>query len=272
LELDAAVNAVGARGRVAWPGLDVPRDALVRFLSARPLSWEHAEVRASDLYLACACVERIPGADTAYLDAFLPRLPQWLGRFGSRPELIDEVRQILAVRVLVGDGEHPPAIAEYAGRGSLEGWARTIATREVLAIVRREGRGAERPQEGLAQELLSLDEEIGRLKRMYRAPVLAAFEAGCRTLAPGHRALLRLHYVHGLTGASLATMYGISRATLNRRLLDAREALVQGVSAELSRATGMAAEDVESVLRLVRSQVDLRLSLLLAETAAAEAR
>jgi hypothetical protein len=58
-------------------------------------------------------------------------------------------------------------------------------------------------------------------------------------------------------------MYNISRATLIRRLADAREALVLAVKTELRAAAGVAEKDFDSVLRLVHSQIDLRLSMIL---------
>jgi len=58
-------------------------------------------------------------------------------------------------------------------------------------------------------------------------------------------------------------MYGISRATLIRRLASARESLVDRVRGALKRAAGVADHDFHSVLRLVKSQIDLRLSMVL---------
>ncbi len=55
-----------------------------------------------------------------------------------------------------------------------------------------------------------------------REPVSRAFRAACVGLPAAQRALLRLHYVQGVTTANLARMYAASRATIVRRLTEAR--------------------------------------------------
>jgi hypothetical protein len=63
-------------------------------------------------------------------------------------------------------------------------------------------------------------------------------------------------------------MYRISRSTLVRRLAEARDALVARLAGELEGRAGIAAADCTDVLRLLKGQIDLRLSSLLRETAA----
>jgi RNA polymerase sigma-70 factor, ECF subfamily len=82
-------------------------------------------------------------------------------------------------------------------------------------------------------------------------------------VSPEHRALLRLHFAQGVTTAQLATMYSVSRATLVRRLTDAREALVVQVKTNLKSTLGVTDKDFLSVIKLVNSQLDLRLSVVL---------
>ena len=77
--------------------------------------------------------------------------------------------------------------------------------------------------------------------------------------------MLRLHFAQGVTTAQLATMYGISRATAVRRLTEAREALVTLVKDGLKAAIGVTDDDFMSVIKLVNSQLDLRLSMVLKE-------
>ena len=44
----------------------------------------------------------------------------------------EEVKQIVRTQLFVADSGRSPGIAGYAGRGSLRGWVRVIATRELL--------------------------------------------------------------------------------------------------------------------------------------------
>ena len=180
-------------------------------------------------------------------------------------DILDEVRQTVFVRCLVGDGEHPPAIASYSGRGSLEGWVRATAMREALALERERGRHVELTASVIETDS---DRELATLIGHYREPVVRSFTAATALLPREQRVLLRMHYVFGMTTADLAQMFRVSRATLVRRVTDARDALFELLQGELFSAAGVPREDCESVLRLVKSQVDLRLSSLLRETAA----
>ena len=60
-----------------------------------------------------------------------------LTRLGREPMFVDEVRQVLRTKLLVGDGA-PPKIADYSGRGPLDGWVRAAAVRAAIDLKRRE--------------------------------------------------------------------------------------------------------------------------------------
>jgi RNA polymerase sigma-70 factor (ECF subfamily) len=250
-------------GRSAWPDIDLSRESFSVFAQARTNTWQGNPARAADLYLACACVERIPSAVAEFMSTFGERIPQYLKRLARNPDMVSEVRQVLVTRCIVGDEGHPPALTSYSATGSLEGWLRATAVREALALNRQSDRATGDVEAALEERMPWVDREISLFKQIYREPVSRAFGTACAMLDPQDRALLRLHYVDGVTTGGLATMYKISRATLIRRLADAREALVNGVKTELRAASGVADKDFDSVLRLVHSQIDLRLSMML---------
>jgi RNA polymerase sigma-70 factor (ECF subfamily) len=262
ISADSAYEA----GRNAFPTIDLPRDTFVRFAEARAQTWSGNPERAADLYLACACVAQLPAAVVQFLATFGTRIPNYLGRLGRNPEVVNEVRQIIATRCIVGDGAHPPALTTYSATGSLEGWLRATAVREALALNRQSDRYAGNPETALEAQVPWVDQEISLFKQIYREPVSRAFTAACLELGAEERALLRLHYAEGVTTADLAKMFRISRATLIRRLAAARDALVDRVKAALRAAAGVSDQDFDSVLRLVKSQIDLRLSVLLKDT------
>jgi RNA polymerase sigma-70 factor (ECF subfamily) len=255
LGIEAAYEA----GRAAHPTLPVPEDRFAAFAEARAATWGGALERAADLYLACACTESVPGAAERFYELFGERIPLFLGKLAQTSDQIDEVRQSVLVRCLLAIGDAPPALATYSGRGSLEGWVRATAVREALALQR----DRERHVELTTSVIESPDSDP--LIVHYREPVARAFAAATAALPREQRALLRLHYVHGVTTGQLAQMFQVSRATLVRRLAEARDDLFAHLQAALG---GVPAEDCEQVLRLVKSQVDLRLSTLLRETAA----
>jgi len=262
ISADSAFEA----GRAAHPTIELPRETFLQFAAARAQTWAGNAERAADLYLACACVARVPAAIAHFLEKFGTRIPHYLGRLARNPDLVNEVRQIVVTRCIVGEGDKPPALLTYSATGSLEGWLRATAVREALAINRQSERHTGDVEAALEAQMPWADREISLFKQIYREPVSRAFAAACAQLDAQDRALLRLHYAEGVTTADLATMYGISRATLIRRLAASRESLVDGVKAALRKAVGVAEQDFDSVLRLVQSQIDLRLSHLLKKT------
>jgi len=250
-------------GQAAWPAINLPRAAFIAFAESRGATWEGNPERAADLYLACACLEKVPAAIAEFLSTFAERIPQYLGRLARNADVVAEVRQTLVTRCIVGDEGHAPALNGYSATGSLEGWVRATAVREALALNRERERMTGDVEAVLEAQMPWADREISLIKQIYREPVSRAFAAACAKLGAEDRALLRLHYVGGVTTASLAAMYSISRATVIRRLAGARAALVEGVKASLRSTAGVAEQDFDSVLRLVHSQIDLRLSRIL---------
>jgi len=250
-------------GRQAYPAVEVPKSAFVAFAEARGSTWRGSPERAADLYLACGCVERIPNAIAEFLSSFCERIPGYIRRVIRDADAVAEVRQVLVTRCLVGDGSSPPALSSYSAAGSLEGWLRASAVREALALSRRSGRHTDDVEAALEARAQWADAEISLYKRIYGEPVRRAFSEACAQLEPEERTLLRLHYVQGVTTASLATMYGSSRATLVRRMAAAREALLVRVKTLLKAASGIAEQDFDSLLRVLKSQLDLRLSVVL---------
>jgi RNA polymerase sigma-70 factor (ECF subfamily) len=255
-------------GRAAHPALEVAFEVFVQFAAERAATWAGALDRAADLYVACACVTGVRGAAELFLETFGERIPAYLGELGKRRDMVDEVRQIVLVRCLVPEAGRPPALASYSGRGSLEGWIRATAVREALALERDRARHVPLTTPGARTEAGHGELDREWLVGHYREPVVRSFTLATAALPREHRALLRLHYVHGVTTEQLARMFRVSRATLVRRLAAAREALFERVQGALEGTAGVPAEDCANVLRLVKSQVDLRLSSLLRETAA----
>ncbi len=266
--LDVETIAAGwSAGCAAHPSLALTLAAFSPFAETRSATWSGVLDRAPDLFFACACAAGIPGAAELFLERFGDQIRSYLGRLGSDRDLVDEVRQIVLVRCLIGEPDRPPALASFSGRGSLEGWVRATAMREAIALDRERSRHVELGGSDSGSPLDG-DRELSAMIGHYREPVVRAFTAATSSLPREQRTLLRLHYVFGLTTADLALMFKISRATLVRRITVARDDLFELLQGELFGQVGVPPEDCESVLRLVKSQIDLRLSSLLRETAA----
>jgi RNA polymerase sigma-70 factor (ECF subfamily) len=268
MSLTESIEHAYLAGRNAFPQISLPETAFAEFAAARA---EHADIwggdeqRGADMYLAAACLAKIPAAVAEFMERFGARVPQYIAKITHDRDVAMEVRQIIATRCLVAEPDKPAALNSYSGAGSLEGWVRATAVREALALSKRAERHTDAYEAVLEAQMAGVDQEISMIKKVYSAPVSAAFSTACKQLPSEQRALLRLHFAQGVTTAQLATMYGISRATIVRRLTEAREALVALVKNALKSSMGIEERDFLSVMKIVNSQLDIRLSVVLQE-------
>ena len=229
-----------------------------------------ASLHAADLFLACACVHDVPTAVARFEEAHLARLGSALaGVVVVTPEEIDEVRQQLRVKLLVGDAAaaRPPLVASYSGRGSLASWVRVAAVRQALTLARdarigvRVGRRA--AAEGALGAALIVDPELDFIKGRYRRDFEASFAAALLEITDRARALLRMHVVAGLTLEKIGAIYHVDRSTDSRWLADGRRELLDRTERGLRDRIGVAPAEFESMARLLTSQLEIDLPELL---------
>ncbi|MDY7233115.1 sigma-70 family RNA polymerase sigma factor [Hyalangium rubrum] len=264
--LEALLREHHAAGQAQWPTVSLTPESFVRHLS-RHLPEGSLEVlrqlQGADLYLACACAKGEHQALLAFEQHILQKVPARLGQLPA--STVDEVLQVLRQRLLLGRGETPPRIADYSGRGPLLAWVRIIAARIVGELASQDGRQElfDEPPEVLARMLSSDDPERELLREDSRQALAEALRKALAALPERERALLRLHHLHGLTMDRLSTMYGESRSGVARRVAHARERLLKLTRAELSSRLNLAGPELESLLGLVRSRLDLSLLRLM---------
>jgi RNA polymerase sigma-70 factor (ECF subfamily) len=175
----------------------------------------------------------------------------------------DEVKQRLRASLLVGDGERGPALADYAARGDLRGFLRVSAVRECLRIARRAQREVGLDEDALVDLAPAMDPELERLKERYRQEFTASFIEAVKALPPRERTLLRHQAIDRLSIDQIGQIYGVHRATAARRLERARARVAELTEARLAERLSLGTEEVASVIRLVRSQLDVTLERLL---------
>jgi RNA polymerase sigma-70 factor, ECF subfamily len=103
------------------------------------------------------------------------------------------------------------------------------------------------------------DGELSFLKARYRPAFAAALRESLDALAAADQNLLRQRYVDGLSLEELGTLQGVHRATALRRLERARKTLLDDLRARLRARLQLPADELESLLRLVASRIDLTL-------------
>ena len=259
------------RGRAAHPDIAPPVD-VEAFVAARgdaALRAADPDGRAADLYLAAACAEGDAVA-VARVDAMLPGVVRpALARLGLPESDDDEIVQRVRVALMVAGENGARGIAGYSGRGDLRAYLRAVAVRLALKRLERESGVPRGGAPADADEVLAMlpavedSPETRLLKERCRGEVRSAFDLALASLSPRERTVLRQHYVDGLTIDQLARLHRVHRATCARWIEAARAGLLRRVRRRLREAVGLDERELDSVIGLVRSQLDLSLSRLL---------
>jgi len=282
--LEAALHRALDAGRCAWPALPVSSVAFVQHMARHlpePAAPDAglAALHTADLYLACACLERLDGAIEAFVVRHAPDIEVALRGRRVSAQAADELRQVILDKLLVGRAGKPPKIRDYAGRGPLGGWVRVAAVRTALNFLAQEkgdrlhaeaaARGSYPAITGVATAPAApaaQDPELTFFKSQYRDEVSRALKDALDALPADARNVLRLYFLDGLSIDRIAAVYGVHRATAARWVNRGREALRQRTRLLLGRRLHIGREEVDSLVGLVRSQLDLTISSLFRST------
>ena len=242
-----------ARARAAWPGVELSEEL---FAEALPrCTGEHVD----DFYLATACVHGIDAATKAFDRAFAPAVLQQARRLGVSDCTPEELRQRVWAKLLLAEGDRPPRLAEYAGTGPLAAWLAVVVARMVVDLQRKASGRAPAP----AVEGLEADLELDYLKRHYGAEFESALAAAASELTVRERNVLAHTIVDGLEQAEVAAIYGVHQSTASRWIAKARESLLRATRRHLMQRLGVSGTEVDSILRLIQSRMDITLGPLL---------
>jgi RNA polymerase sigma-70 factor (ECF subfamily) len=249
--------AVFERGREEWPQLALASADFEAYARARGAV-------SDELFLACACARGVPGA----IDA----LERWCGAElagvlrKAKATSRDELLQLVRAELFVAPPGQPMPIEDYRGEGSLRGWVRVVAVRELIRAERKSAR--EHPAEQQALEAMVQaggDGELRLIQQRYRADFDAALRESAAELSTRERNLLRHVYLDQLGVDQLGALYRVHRATAARWAAGARQRLMDGTRRRLGERLGVSREDLNSLIRAVRSQLQVSLASLLAE-------
>jgi RNA polymerase sigma-70 factor (ECF subfamily) len=260
-DLEPALEALVAAGRAAWPDLRVDPAAFVRFVARRLPAPTEPAVRAlpaADLYLACACAGGDARAMSHFEHSTFGEVDTVVSVMRAPEGSADELKQVLRTRLFVASGGRPAAIAEYGGRGDLRGWIRVSAAREVLRLFKAHRRTVPL-EEALLDGLVSGDVETQLVKQRCRADLAAALREALAGLSQRDRTLLRCQVIDGLGVSAIGAIYHVHRATAARWLARIHDELAAETQRRLGERLQLSDEEVVSVIRFVRSQLDLSL-------------
>src|SRR5512140_2447124 len=169
--------------------------------------------------------------------------------------------------MLVRRGAQEPRIGDYAGRGALLNWLTVTATRAALKVKRQGRFAAEEDMTAAIQAMPApgVDAEMDLFKRRYRQHSEKAIRFAFDQMTDDERHLLRLHYVDGLSETRMAEVLGKSQPTVSRHLRKVKAKIHDLAKHHLKQSLKLSSKEFESLMKDLRSQLDLSISKMLGE-------
>jgi RNA polymerase sigma-70 factor, ECF subfamily len=254
--------------------IGLTRDAFATILcevgSKQPAATSETELRkfllslrVDELALARACAAGSNAAWEVFLTRYREKLYLSALRIAREDSAAHELADTLYADLYgttTRDGQRVSKLASYSGRGSLEGWLRTVLAQEYVNRYRR------------TKRLVSLDEESEEGVQ-FSAPnpepgarvdtrLAGATDEALTALSAEDRTVLSAYYLDGRTLAEIARMLGVHESTISRKLDKLAKSLRKQIISALTRG-GMSRRQAEEALDVdVRDlQVDIRRSL-----------
>lgn len=261
-DLDDVLADQLADGRATWPGVALDDDRYLARLAAavRDRSTESAErvvrtMPGADLYLAAACTDGDPRAIAAFRAELWPNVRDVLGRLGARAAVLDETEQRVLEMLFVAAPGGRPQIAGYSGRGRLRSWLRSIGVRTGRRLM---GAAAGAGSDELERMPAAVDDpQLELLRTEYAGTFRTALVTAFAQLTERQRNLLRQYHLDELTIDQLGALYHVNRATAARWVIAARTSLLEATRGLLAAELAIPTGDVDSIIRLVRSRIDI---------------
>jgi len=263
LDQTSALALLAREAEATWSGaFTIEPGVFAAFVAARhapsPQRAVEAQRHGADLYLACGCALRMPGAVRIFEAMLRSEIGDALRHMHLQPAAIEDVYQTTLERVIVGGPGRAPRIADYAGHGALRGWTRVVVTRIALDALR--SRKSEVPLENAVVDVRATDAsnpEVSYRKGRFGLSVKSAFDCAMQSLTAEERTLLRQRFVDGLSTEQLATLYRKHRITMLRRVNGILSSVRVRMQAVLERDLGCGHCTAASIVNLAHSRANL---------------
>ncbi|HVP46949.1 MAG TPA: sigma-70 family RNA polymerase sigma factor, partial [Bryobacteraceae bacterium] len=206
----------------------------------------HQSLRLEELALARGCANGDEVAWECFLNRYRQKLYDAAGAIAREESIARELADSLYTDLFgtrqSEDGRRISKLASYTGRGSLEGWLRTVLAQEYINRYRSQRR------------LVSFDEKVQagpQCEASTEVPADPRLEPAVDTaladLAAEERLILASYYLDGRTLAEIARMLGVHESTISRRIERITASLRKRIVRSL-RESGMDARAAEEAL------------------------
>jgi RNA polymerase sigma-70 factor (ECF subfamily) len=224
----------------------------------------YASLRAEELALARACAAGHEHAWEVFLTRYRAKLYDIAGYITKESSTARELADSIYAELYgtaTRDGQRTSKLASYTGRGSLEGWLRTVMMQEHVNRYRRQRR------------LVSLDEETEE-GTQFATPepepaiaidprVEAAIDEVLAALPAEDRFVLASYFLDERTLAEIARILGVHESTISRKVDKLAKSLRKQILAALGRrgmSRRQALEAIEVDVRDLRVNIRSRLA------------
>ena len=220
-------------------------------------------LRLEDLMLARACAAGNERAWEVFLLRYREKLYEMARQIthedSSARELADSVyADLFGTRMR--DGQRVSRLTYYGGRGSLDGWLRTVLAQEYVNIYRKQRRLVsldEESEQGVQFAATTSESSVPTDPRLDRA-----IDEALRSLAAPERFILASYFLDRRTLAQIARALSVHESTISRKVEKLTKSLRKQIVKSLMRQ-GMGRRQAEEALGTdVRDlTLDLRASL-----------
>jgi RNA polymerase sigma-70 factor (ECF subfamily) len=244
----------------------LPADA-----SARQTADLYASLRVEELALARACAAGQERAWEVFMERYREKLYDIAAYIAKESSAARELADSLYADLYgttTRDGERVSKLASYTGRGSLEGWLRTVMAQEFVNRFRRQRR------------LVSLDEEsedgaqfaatVPESAAVVDPRVEAATDEVLSRVTAEDRFILASYYLDGRTLAEIARTLAVHESTISRKLDKLAKSVRKQIVAALERK-GMSRRQAEEALEVDVRDLQINIRECLAQETASQA-
>jgi RNA polymerase sigma-70 factor, ECF subfamily len=225
---------------------EVSRQYLPPYASSEEVAELQQSLRLEELALARACAKGFEPAWECFLNRYRQKLYDAAGAIAKEEsaarELADSLYTDLFGTRQSADGQRISKLASYTGRGSLEGWLRTVLAQDYVNRYRSQRRLVSFDDKIQAGQQCEASAEVPTDARLD-----AAVDAALVELPAEERLILTSYYLDGRTLAEIARMLGVHESTISRRVEKItgtlRKRIVRGL-----RERGMDARAAEEAL------------------------